>query len=293
MVITRLAGGLGNQMFQYAAARRLAHVLQTTLKLDLSYYDRQDLRAYRLHSLQVQATIATPKEIVEIRGKANHLAGKVISRLRQELNLVPGWTIIREPHMRPRNERVMTATGNVYLDGYWQSEQYFKEIEAIIRAEFALKQPVQRRSQEVARKIEAGDAVSIHIRRGDYVSNPETKRLHGTCSLHYYRQAAAMLEPRLAKPHFFIFSDEPDWAEANLKLGQPMTFVRHNGPDQDYEDLWLMSLCRHHIIANSSFSWWGAWLSRNPKRVVFAPRNWFRRRGRNTRDLLPEDWLAI
>jgi hypothetical protein len=293
MVITRLAGGLGNQMFQYAVARQLAHALQTGLKLDLTYYDRQHLRAYRLHSLKVSAVIASPEEIAEIKGKANHLPGKVISRLKHELNLVPGWTVIRESRVRPVDRRVMAATGNVYLDGYWQSEKYFKEIETLIRAEFAVQEPVGCRTQDIAGKIEANNAVSIHIRRGDYVLNPETNRLHGTCSLHYYRQAVARIERQLAKPHFFIFSDEPDWAEANLRLDLPMTFVSHNGPDQDHEDLWLMSLCQHHIIANSSFSWWGAWLSRNPDKTVIAPRNWFRRGGHNMRDLLPEDWFTL
>ena len=133
----------------------------------------------------------------------------------------------------------------------------------------------------------------MHIRRGDYVSNPTTNKLHGTCSLEYYHNAVDIIAAKVSNPHFFIFSDDHEWARNNFKIDYPLTFVAHNNAGKNYEDMRLMSLCKHHIIANSSFSWWGAWLGSNPKKIVCAPRGWFKDKSLNTNDIIPSDWSRI
>ena len=146
---------------------------------------------------------------------------------------------------------------------------------------------------ELASEIQATVSVGVHIRRGDYVANPIANQFHGVCSLEYYLAAIAKLKEEIGAPRFFVFSDDIGWARQNLRLPDPTTFVDHNGEAHDYEDLRLMSLCKHHIIANSSFSWWGAWLSNNPDKIVIAPERWFRDPSMDPRDLVPEGWHRL
>ncbi|MEN6509171.1 MAG: alpha-1,2-fucosyltransferase [Smithella sp.] len=146
---------------------------------------------------------------------------------------------------------------DAYLDGYWQSEKYFLDIAPVIRKELSIKTPPDRENELLINKIANSDAVSLHIRRADYVADSHTNTIHGACSLDYYHHAVDKVAEKVKSPHFFIFSDDPAWALDNLKLKYPATFVTKNGPDKNYEDLRLMSLCRHNIIANSTFSWWG------------------------------------
>jgi hypothetical protein len=145
---------------------------------------------------------------------------------------------------------------------------------------------------EVAASIRGVDSVSVHVRRGDYVSDPATNQSLGTCSAEYYRGAARLIASQVSSPRFFVFSDEPDWARANLELEGPAVFVTHNDPERGYEDMRLMAFCRHHIVANSSFSWWGAWLS-NSGGIVVAPKRWFKANEWDARDLVPERWVRL
>jgi hypothetical protein len=292
MVITKLKGGLGNQMFQYAAARRLAHTLQTALKLDLSYYETDTLRTYSLQPLNITSNLARPDEPIELKKPANPRSWPyLLFRLRYKLRLHRRWTVMAEGHFRPFRPDILTATGNVYLDGFWQSEKYFIDIAEIIRREFTMKPQPDPHSQELAQMITATSSVALHIRRTDYVLDPQTNQTHGTCDLDYYYACVQGMTERVVAPHFFVFSDDPAWAMAHLRLDHPVTFVTHNGTARDYEDLRLMSLCQHQIIANSSFSWWAAWLNPNPDKIVMAPRRWFHDPSLDTRDLLPEKWL--
>jgi hypothetical protein len=142
--------------------------------------------------------------------------------------------------------------------------------------------------------MEAVESVSLHVRRGDYVSNARANAVHGTCSLAYYRQAIALVRERVIAPRFFIFSDDISWARAHLSFDDaPATFVDWNGPEAPQEDLRLMARCRHHVIANSSLSWWGAWLSTTPGQIVVSPRDWFSTNNDRARDVVPERWIRI
>ncbi|MBI1920672.1 MAG: alpha-1,2-fucosyltransferase [Geobacter sp.] len=292
MIIVKLTGGLGNQMFQYAAGRRLAHFRNTPLKLDLSWFSdfspMDTPRAYALAPFSIQAEPSTAEETAIVREPKYGM-------LRQLFNKInPSY---RPTHIREKRFRFDPSTlslpGNVYLDGYWQSEKYFSDIASIIRREFTVRTEPDAPNCEVAGLIKGCEAVSIHFRRGDYVADAKTAAYHGICSVAYYHEAVKLVAARVDEPHFFVFSDDPAWVRENFAIPHPMTVVDHNGPDQAHEDLRLMSLCRHHIIANSSFSWWGAWLSDNPDKIVIAPRRWFAEKSIDTRDLLPEGWVRV
>jgi hypothetical protein len=193
----------------------------------------------------------------------------------------------------------LRAPRDCLLIGYWQSEKYFKEIEPILRHEFTLRMEPSAKSQEVARAIQASSSTFLHIRRGDYVADSNINKVHGTCSMRYYEDAVNYIGRAVHDPHFFVFSDEPRSVLEQLKLPFPMTVVDHNhpgnaqSPGREHEDLWLMTLCRHAILANSTFSWWGAWLNPSRDRIVIAPGQWFQSLKHETRDLIPQDWIQM
>lgn len=265
MIITKLVGGLGNQMYQYAVGRRLAWKHNTVLKLDISEFQRYKLHKYSLGAFNIQANFAGPEEIA-------------------------GLTHVRERHFHFDPE-VMNLDDNVYLDGYWQSWRYFADIADIIQREFTVKTAAAGRDRQLSEQIASTQSVSLHIRRGDYVSDSRTQQVHGSCDIDYYLGCVDELTKTVRNPHFFIFSDDPQWARENLKLNFPTTLVDHNGLEKNYEDLRLMSQCKHHIIANSTFSLWAALLNPKSDKMVFAPRQWFNASKNNTKDVLPENWI--
>jgi hypothetical protein len=291
LVIVKLIGGLGNQLFQYALGRALSIKNDAPLKLDISVFDTYKIRQYGLHHFNIVEHMASVGDIDRFRRAGSNRLMNFASRL----GVLPEslrFTTIAEGGFS-FDPRVLQARGNVYLDGYWQSEKYFKEIENVIREEFTVKDEADPVNDEIVRRIMDTDSVCLHVRRGDYASNPEINKIYGLCGPEYYYAAIGELTRALAAPHFFIFSDDPQWARENLEIDYPVTFVSHNGESRDYEDLRLMSLCKHYVIANSSFSWWGAWLGSHPAKMVFAPKGWFRTREHDTRDLIPDSWRVI
>lgn len=269
MIITKLIGGLGNQLFQYAVARRLAFVRNDLFKLDISGFNDYTLRSYYLNPLNITELVAPDEEI----------------------NRLKNISYIREAHFH-FDPGILQLGTDLYLEGYWQSEKYFKDIEPVIRSDFTLRQPPEGENARLERSILESEAVALHIRRGDYVNNPETARFYHHCSEEYYLRAAALIANWTANPRYFIFSDDWGWAQQNIHLNYPMTFITNNA-NWPCEDLRLMSLCKYHIIANSTFGWWGAWLGGAPGKMVIAPQRWFTDPGMNTGDLLPEEWLKI
>lgn len=292
MIFSYLLGGLGNQMFQYAAARALSLAKGVPLRLDVSGF-----AGYGLHQgfelprvFECMPEIATEREVHTLLGwRSSSVARKIL--MRPSLAMLHGTRLVVEPyfHYWQGIERV---SDNCYLVGYWQSERYFSGIAETVRADFAFRQPLSRENTELAERIGRAAAVSLHIRRGDYASNPKTNAAHGLCSLEYYREAVMYMAERVECPEFFIFSDDIAWAKSNLKIDFPCWYVDHNQGAASYNDMRLMSLCRHHIIANSSFSWWGAWLNPHPDKSVVAPRKWFAN-GNDVKDLFPAGWVSL
>ena len=289
MIIVRLSGGLGNQMFQYAAGLSLAIARKSKLYLDISWFQKISAettkRAYRLDVLAISADIAKTTQIGSLA------APSAIRRLFDRRKPYFQKNIYHEPHFH-YDPNFPKASSDVILDGHWQSEAYFKGISRNIRQDFAIAAPMLPDTAAVAQRTSSSNSVSLHVRRGDYVKDPKTFTYHGTCEPDYYRKAIAHLKERIGEMEIFVFSDDIDWVKENIRSEFPMTFVNHPGR-QDYEDLYLMSLCRHNIIANSSFSWWGAWLNPNPEKVVIAPSRWFNKSDADTRDLLPAEWIKL
>ena len=200
--------------------------------------------------------------------------------------------IYREPHFH-FDPSFASLKAPVHLMGYWQSPRYFGEIADVLRRDFTPLTPLDPANAAVAAQIDACDSVSLHVRRGDYVANPTTAKYHGICSIDYYQSAIALMRRKVASPHLFVFSDDPDWVRDNLAFDVPTTFVAANSADHGYRDMQLMTRCKHHILANSSFSWWGAWLNPSSDKIVIAPKNWFAAPGIDTRDLVPEAWIRL
>jgi hypothetical protein len=296
MIISQLNGGLGNQLFQYAFGRQLAIYNNTELKLDIERFDHYTVetpRKYELDHFKIQASLATHAECQLFQPKMDpfHRAYRLGFILTRKQPPHPKGVIFEKPHF---DKAVLNSPDGSYLEGYWQSYKYFEDIEDIIKAEITLKNPLVAKNKEVAELISSTtNPVAIHVRRGDYVLDPATNAFHGVYSVQYYQEALEHLIKKIKNPHFFIFSDDPQWTQGNLKFSYPTTYVTHNTPENGFEDLRLMSLCKHFIIANSSFSWWGAWLSSNPDKQVIAPRKWFAGSNKDTSDLTPPNWLRI
>jgi hypothetical protein len=290
MIITHLIGGLGNQLFQYAMARRIAYKNDITLKLDISNFAMYKIREFKLDKFNIVAEIATQEEIW--RFKKNRY--KIFSKLFYVYNSILPFTsrtYIKERffYYDPDTNKL---SDDIYLEGHWPSEKYFRDIKHIIYKEFTLKSEMDTYHQNLKKQIENVESVSVHIRRGDYISNPIVNQIHGTCSLDYYYNAMKVITKKIVNPHFFIFSDDPEWVYENFKIPYTTTIVRRDD-QKDYEDLLLMSKCKNHIIANSSFSWWGAWLNPREDKLVISPAKWYRGADYDTRDLLPDSWITI
>ena len=288
MIVVRLIRGLGNQMFQYAAARALAIKKNTELLIDTTSFQTYHLHKYGLHhfSLQVQDV---PSYLIPDLGRLS-LIDRIFKRLRGHTPL----TVIKEKTFN-FDPNVFFQQGNIYLCGYWQSEKYFSDITDIIRTDFQIQTPPTLENRHWLDRICSSLAVSLHVRRGDYVTEVSANQFHGICTPAYYKKAMDVMASSLnASPTFFVFSDDPSWVQQNLDFGSHQhTFVTDNNADKNYEDLRLMSTCQHHIIANSTFSWWGAWLNPYSKKKVIAPRRWFATENISPNDLIPESWQML
>ena len=299
VVITRLIGGLGNQLFQYAAGRTVSARTKTPLLLDASGFASYELRRYELDGFNIRAELASDVQLAVVgvtAGEKPSLLDRIKYRLfPQSASKPPLQELILREAGFTYDARIEHVRAPIYLDGYWQSERYFSAIRAQLLQELTLNSDWGGGNEDMFGQILAvgTDAVSLHVRRGDYVTNAHTASYHGVCSLEYYRAALAYVAERVATPHFFIFSDDHDWVRENLQTGFPTTFVSINSADNGIYDMMLMKSCRHHIIANSSFSWWGAWLNASAEKIVVAPQQWFKEADKNTSDLIPSVWVRL
>jgi HSP20 family molecular chaperone IbpA len=291
MIIIKLVGGLGNQLFQYAFARNLAHIHNTVLKLDISGFGADSERQYALAPFNIQENFAAPEEIKKLIDPKQTAVGKwLYSLLHNHPKRAKSHIRVKSPNFDPK---LLKLPDNVYLNGYFQSEKYFITIVDIISDEFRVKNELAGKNKDTAEIMQNTQSVSIHIRHRDYVTDPKANKTHGVCSLDYYYRCIEQINMKIKQPYFFVFSDDIDWCRNNLKISFPVVFVDHNSFDKAYEDLRLMTLCKHHIIANSSFSWWGAWLASYKDKIVFAPERWFAKSDVNTNGIIPGNWIKI
>ena len=297
MIVMRIIGGLGNQMFQYALGRRLSLEREEPLRLDTTGFATYELHALALDHLAIQAEPATPEEVRQLTEVPPRFPENVIPRrwlpraLRRSRRLAPTHLVERQGfHFDPD---VLAHPSPLYLDGYWQSERWFAPVADQIRTDFQVPTPLAGRDREVADAIDEGLAVSLHVRRGDYAADAKTRATHGLCPISYYEKALAHLDEALGTYRVFVFSDDPAWVAEHLPLPEDRVLVDHNDASTNYEDLRLMSRCHHHIIANSSFSWWGAWLNPREDKIVVAPRQWLGDPDVATPDVCPASWVRL
>lgn len=290
MIIVRLLGGIGNQLFQYAAGRSLATKLGSELLLDDSLMIRRPWmtpRGYALDVYNIQARKISFKE-------KSSLLFRVLPPFRYlyetEVAKSP-FTYYREPQYE-FDTKLHQLTGDLIIEGYWQSGRYFADIADELRRDLQPIRPLDIHAQKFLDQILRGNSVSLHIRRGDYISNRAAAKNFFTCDLAYYQRAVAMVAERVPNAVFFVFTDDPAWVEKEFRIDLPMVLVSRPNAWPAHDDLRLMSHCTHHIIANSSFSWWGAWLNPKPNKIVVAPSLWFREK-RNMQDLIPPEWSIV
>jgi len=299
MIVVRVMGGLGNQMFQYAAGLRLAHSHQTELKLDLSFLlDRSPRENFTYRDLDLVVfnfpiTTASPEEVRQFQrlrsSGSRNLLRRIANKMRRRHYYV-------EKHLGC-DRSVLELPNDTYLDGYFQHENYFSDIDHIIRDRFRLAPDESRlptATRRLADKIRLDDAVCLHVRRADYVTNAFINRIHGICSLDYYERGLAKLRSLGVSGRVFVFSDDEQWCRDNFIDASQFEIVgdEHAGPRASTH-LWLMILCRHFLISNSSFSWWAAWLSNHPGKVVVRPSQWLRARESLNVDICPAPWIKI
>lgn len=288
MVIAVICEGLGNQLFQYAAARAVALRRGEPLVLDTRLHDRPGARRWRLDAFDVQyQPLGLRTWVLEglaRSARARHVrpvVSAVAPRLLYE-HVIDRRDGYRPLPVDPRRGLLMT--------GFWQSARYFADCEALIRRELTLRTAPSARNRELVARMEATPSVSVHIRRGDYTLHPRFAQLYAD-GAPYYRRALERVRAEVPDAQLFVFSDEPAWVRAHIDLPASAIIIDHNA-DDEREDLRLMQACRHHVIANSTFSWWGAWLGR-PDGLVIAPERWYAAADRTSRDLIPEGWICM
>lgn len=292
MIVVKMQGGLGNQFFQYATGRAIAERLRCRLFLDLSWYRRLPKgatpRAWELGRYPIVADCLDPDE-------ANAPWFWSMERLGCLIRLEGRWRWARSfREAGPEHDARLTLLGrNRVLEGYWQSPGYFDAISSSLRQELQPSVPMAPHDLHIADQILScrEQAVAVHVRRGDYLHGVHAAH-HGTCDDTYYLCAFEHMRRQLMTPRFFVFSDDPDWVTSRSDIFGGAMLVSHNGEGSAFQDIRLMSLCRGHIIANSSFSWWGAFLSGHPDKLVVAPRRWLAS-GASMPFLMPAGWVRL
>lgn len=288
MKIVKILGGLGNQMFQYALYMSLQHVFpDEEIRVDISCF-----HGYKLHNgfelekiFNLKPLIASSRNIMKVSYYfPNYFFWKI-----GKLCLPHRRTMCVEDKSMSYDSSILVLGGNRYFDGYWQNERYFSFIRSTILQVFSFPPLEDKKNKDLVEMLD-NNSVSIHVRRGDYVGN---SIYQGICDIQYYVSAIEKMRERINPSLFCIFSNDIEWCKTSLEkfINEPTVYVDWNTGSESYRDMQLMSCCGNNIIANSSFSWWGAWLNNNEKKVVIAPHKWL-----NVHNLhfeLPESWIKI
>jgi hypothetical protein len=293
MIIVNLKGGLGNQMFQYAMGRKLSLANKVDLKLDKTGYDRGHFRSYGLGIFNIKENFASEEEIRKIKYPYGLLSkawrGFVAKILRQHHT---SW----EPNSIKKIEKKISQNKDVYLDGYWQSYKYFENIKDILSKDFSLKIPLEETHPELLSKIASTNSVAVSFRRTDYLL-PQNLKTIGICSAKYYNQAVELMAAKIDDPIFFVISDDLDWVKDSINFKNcPVVYVSEMRKDNSinyFQEMMIMSKCKHGIIANSSFSWLPTWLNPNKEKIIIAPDIWFTNNSIKTDDIIPPAWIKL
>jgi len=299
MVTVFFRGGLGNQMFQYALGLNLAKKNNTELFLDTVHVSDRFPRTnftHRTFDLPDVFEVAPRFTALSRVASAVPIPGVWLGLDLLGMNIkerLGGRKILYEDERKGFDAGVLDARGNLILYGRFENEKYFSDVADEVRAAFHFRHTLDGVAAEVAREIARVNSISLHVRRGDFVGSKKVEKIMGKTGAPYYERAADHVAAYVKDPHFFIFSDDIAWCKENIKLRYPATYVESNsaGPKGAHH-LQLMSLCKSHIIANSTFSWWGAWLDPNPRKIVIAPKQWLADE-KFVREVVPENWVKF
>ncbi len=276
MITIKLQGGLGNQLFQYAFAKALAKRLNTDFEFDDSFYSQNITKYNQLFNFDINYAISksqTPK------------CSWLLKRLSRSIGLK---NYIAEPRFE-FTDITGQIKDNVFLDGYWQSERYFMSIQSVIKHDFStFKEPISQAALPILTQIKTTNSVCVHVRRGDYLTNGN----YVVLGLDYYQKAIDRLFDLFTDVHFFVFSDDINWCKASFERTANFQFISDSQRFTLRDEFEMMQNCRHHITANSTLSWWAAWLNNNHSKVVICPQKWFFDH-KSTKDLLPKTWIQL
>ncbi|RYY07002.1 MAG: alpha-1,2-fucosyltransferase [Sphingobacteriaceae bacterium] len=301
MVITKLVSGLGNQLLQYAMGKQLSITRNVPLKLDVSFFEDQNLRSYKLNYFNIKAEVASDLDIELFKKDIN-----TYQNLHQQTSFYAKVYRNLEPLIFPKHKKnyfkeatwwilepeVYKTPNDVYIEGYWQHYKYYENLQPSIFEELTLRELPNHHTQNWLLSIlENPNSIAVHIRRGDYVSDPGANYLMGVLPVDYYNKAISYIKQKVTNPAFYFFSDDLDWVKQNIHTNASNYYVDGN---PDYVDLDLMRHCKHQVIANSTFSWWGAFLNRNSAKIVIAPYQWSPRADVNKNIHLQfPDWIKL
>lgn len=309
MIQVKLMGGLGNQMFQYALARAIADKRNTQVMLDLTTLNHRlpwrgyVFRNFDLDIFDLPYRLTKPSLIPTWPRGLRWLKNPVFVYKKMEEKIlcrISPKTYICEKRIHSFDAAVLDAPDNATLVGFWQCYAYIESNAEGVRRDFSsFATELNAASKQMLAQIEAinatANSICINFRRTDYVEVKETAERHGDVGMNYYDKAIAEMASKIANPHFFVFSDDIEWCRNNFKTDAgPVTFVGYECKGPKFSDyLRLMAACNHFIIPNSTFAWWAAWLSKNPNKVVIAPKKWVADPDYDTTDVIPPSWIRL
>lgn len=289
MVLVEIEGGLGNQMFQYAAGKALSTRLGVPLLLSSHVF-----RSFPKKLLSDSFFPLASYSVFTSLQKTSFAESTYKNRIKKLLGF-PFRKVYKEENLY-YDKQFENLVAPVYLKGFWQSEKYFLNIKDEIRNSYSFTSLLSSKNTEILKNILSGNSVSVHIRRGDYIDNVDNFKKHGVCDIEYYLKAFRIVESKVENPIYFIFTDDVEWVKKEiLPVRKGMLIVEGNVGADSWIDMHLMSRCKHNIIANSTFSWWAAWLNANVRKNVIAPKKWFALDELNQQqfDLIPDSWRQI
>lgn len=285
MIIVRLKGGLGNQLFQYSFAKYVGHLTTRKVYLDTFWYG-ESRRKYHfplsIENFNVRLNklpVSVAKHYGQYAFAMKLLGGKIF-------NFVP--VRVTDDNF---SEDIIKANRNVVLDGYWEDHSFFDGLRDDLLREVTLKRNLSNSNEEYYREISHTDSVSVHFRGGQYLSDPDIRNLYADLSRSYYSTAMDIMNHTIGRPRFYVFTNDIPEARKTFVGIENVTIIESKSPD--FEHLYLMSQCKHNIIGNSTFSWWGAWLNKNANKVVVAPKLWFAPDNHARPTSIPPDWIRV
>lgn len=272
-------------MFQYAFAKAYEVTNSKKVEADISFLqDRTERANFTLRDFELSIFTTSLPFVSGSAARFNRIIPKAIFRAKRLLR--PQYYIIETGYAYSPD--YMANKKAIYAEGYFQSEKYFAHISDVIRKEFTFRGPIDSRNQRIADKMRSENSVSLHVRRGDYLSIGAN-----VCGPEYYEKAIKIIEGKYPNPSLFVFSDDIKWVIENIRSSNRIQYIDHNQGKDSFKDMFLMSQCKHNVIANSSFSWWGSWLNQNSDKITVAPLNWYSENNSPRNDIYGKDWIII